>query len=54
MTDVCAAVLPDSPFKPALHVHYQEAVLHVHDGLSKMKDLPKEAGVQAPPCRSSA
>ena len=44
MTEVFAAVIPDFPFKPTADVHYQEAVLHVHDGLPKMKDVPKEAG----------
>jgi len=42
--DVYAAVTPDHPFKPALHVHYGEKVLSVKDGLPKMKDLPKEFG----------
>jgi hypothetical protein len=32
------------PFKPALHVNYQEAVLSMKDGLPKLKDLPKEFG----------
>ena len=42
--DVYAATIADYPFKPALHVHYQETVLHVKDGLPKMKDLPKDFG----------
>jgi hypothetical protein len=42
--DVYAAVIPDLPFKPGVHVHYQETVLRVKDGLPKMKDLPKEMG----------
>ena len=44
LTEVCAAVIPDLAFKPALHVHYQESVLPMHDGLPTMKDLPQEAG----------
>ena len=44
LTDVYAATIPDFPFKPALHVHYQETVLRVRDGLPKMKDVPKEMG----------
>ncbi len=44
MTEVCAAVIPDLDFEPVLHVHYQETVLHMHDGLPKMRDVPKEAG----------
>jgi hypothetical protein len=44
VTNVYAAVLPDLPFAPGVHVHYQETVLHMHDGLPKLKDLPKEMG----------
>ncbi len=44
LTDVYAAVIPRLPFKPAVHVHYQEAVLRIHDGVPKQKDVPKEMG----------
>jgi len=44
VTDVYAATIPDFAFKPALHVNYQESVLHIRDGLPKMKDMPKEMG----------
>ncbi len=44
LTDVYAATIPDLPFKPGLHVHYQETVLRVKDGLPKQKDVPKEMG----------
>ena len=44
LVDVYAAIIPSFPFKPGLHVNYQETVLHVHDGLPKMKDVPKEMG----------
>lgn len=44
LTDVFAAVIPDFPFQPAVHVNYQEAVLHIHDGLPKLKDFPAEMG----------
>ena len=44
VTEVCAAIIPDLPFTPALHVHYQETVLRMPDGLPKMKDVPKAAG----------
>lgn len=44
VTDVYAAILPELPFQPVLHVHYQETVLHVRDGLPKMKDVPAEMG----------
>jgi hypothetical protein len=41
---VYAAVTPDFPFQPGVHVNYQETVLHIHDGLPKLKDIPKELG----------
>jgi len=44
LIDVYVAVIPDFPFKPAIHVNYQETVLHIKDGLPKFKDMPKEAG----------
>ena len=44
LTDVYAAVIPDLPFRPGVHVFYGEAVLPMRDGLPKMKDLPKDAG----------
>jgi len=37
-------VIPDFPYRPAVHVHYQETVLRIRDGLPKMKDVPKEMG----------
>ena len=44
LIDVYAATIPGLPFKAGVHVNYQETVLHLHDGLPKMKDLPKEMG----------
>ncbi len=44
LTDVYAAVIPELPFKAGVHVHYQEAVLPIKDGVTKLKDLPKEMG----------
>ncbi len=44
LTDVYAAVLQDFKFEPGLHVHYGESVVHIHDGLPKQKDMPKEMG----------
>ena len=44
LVDVYAALLPDLPYRPALHVNYQETRLRVHDGLPKLKDFPKEMG----------
>lgn len=44
LTDVYAAVIPDLEYRPGLHVHYQETVLPLRDGLPKMKDVPAELG----------
>jgi hypothetical protein len=44
LTDVYAAVIPDFPFRPGIHVHYQESRLVMKDGLPKMKDVPSEMG----------
>ncbi len=44
LTDIYAATLPELAFKPGIHVHYQETVLRMRDGLPKMKDIPKEMG----------
>jgi hypothetical protein len=44
MADVFAATVPSLPLKPTIHVHYQEAILSMKDGLPKWKDLSKEYG----------
>lgn len=44
LTDVYAAVIPDLPYQAGVHVHYQESVLSIRDGLPKMKDIPEEMG----------
>jgi hypothetical protein len=44
LTDVYAAVIPGFPYRPAIHVNYQETKLQMRDGLPKMRDVPKEMG----------
>lgn len=44
LIDVYASTIPELPFAPQLHVHYQEAVLALADGLPKFRDLPRELG----------
>lgn len=44
LVDVYAATIPDLKFAPQLHVHYQERVLSLRDGLPKFSDLPTEMG----------
>jgi hypothetical protein len=44
LIDVYAATIPGYRHEPQLHVHYQETVLRIKDGLPKMKDIPKEMG----------
>ncbi len=44
LIDVPAAVIRELDFEPSFHVHYQEAVHNMKDGLPKFRDLPNEAG----------
>jgi hypothetical protein len=44
LTDIYAAVIPDFPYQPSVHVNYQETVLRIQDGLPKLKDFPEEMG----------
>ena len=44
LVDIYAAMLPTLAFAPGVHVHYQETVLHIHDGLPKFRDMPSEMG----------
>jgi len=44
LIDVYKALLPNISFNPTVHVNYQETVLHIKDGLVKMKDMPKDMG----------
>jgi len=44
LVDVYAAIIPDFPFQPGVHVNYAEKVLPVRDGLPKFKDVPAEMG----------
>ena len=44
LVDVYAATIPGYAFKPGVHVHYQETVLPIKDGLPKQKDIPAEMG----------
>ena len=44
LTDVRPAVIPTVDFKPALHLHYENAVLPMKDGLPKLKDFPAQVG----------
>lgn len=44
LVDVYPALLPTLAYVPAVHVNYQETVLHMHDGLPKFRDMPSEMG----------
>jgi hypothetical protein len=35
---------PGVSIPAGVHVNYQETKLHLHDGLPKLKDYPKEMG----------
>ncbi len=44
VVDVPAVLISNFNFTPGFHVHYQETVHPMKDGLPKFKDLPSEAG----------
>jgi hypothetical protein len=44
LIDVYAATIPTLKFVPGVHVNYAETVLTMNDGLTKLKDFPKELG----------
>jgi hypothetical protein len=44
LIDVFSSTLPTFQFKPGIHVNYAEAVLPMRDGLTKLRDFPKEFG----------
>lgn len=44
LVDVYAATIAGYPFKPGVHVNYQETVLPMKDGLPKQRDFPAELG----------
>lgn len=44
MADVHSSTIPEFDFQPALHVHYQEKVLPIRDGLPKFRDFPAGFG----------
>ncbi|MEP1213625.1 MAG: GFA family protein [Marinobacter sp.] len=44
LVDVYAAIIPDVEFRPGVHVHYQDRVLPVSDGLTKFRDVPADMG----------
>jgi len=44
LIDIPAAIIKNHKFVPAFHVHYQETVHAIKDGLPKFKDLPQPAG----------
>ena len=44
LIDVYAAVIPDFPYQPGVHVNYLETKLHIKDELPKVRDVPTEMG----------
>lgn len=44
LIDIYAALIPGLQFKPDVHVHYQESMLRIRDGLPKFKDVPEAMG----------
>ena len=50
LIDVPAVVIDGFNFKPGFHVHYQESVHAIKDGLPKFKELPEAAGGSGEQC----
>jgi hypothetical protein len=44
LVDVFAPMIPKFPFKAQVHLNYQESVLPIKDGITKLRDFPKEVG----------
>jgi hypothetical protein len=44
LIDVYAATIPELRHEATVHVHYQESVLPMRDGVTKLKDIPAEMG----------
>ncbi len=44
LVDVPAVLIKGLQFNPGFHVHYQETVFSIKDGLPKFQDLPEAAG----------
>jgi hypothetical protein len=44
LVDVYAATIPALAFSPQVHTCYAEAVLAMHDGLTKLRDFPETFG----------
>ena len=44
LIDVRIGATPNFPFKPKVHLNYQETVLPIRDGLPKLRDFPSAIG----------
>ena len=44
LVDIPAVLIQELDFSPGFHVHYQESVHPMADGLQKFRDLPEPAG----------
>jgi hypothetical protein len=44
LADVRIGALRNFPFKPKVHLNYQETVLPMRDGLPKLRDFPSAIG----------
>lgn len=44
LVDIPAVLIKNFNFEPAFHVHYQQTVHPMRDGLPKFRDLPQAAG----------
>jgi len=44
LVDIRAGLPAEITFKPTVHLNYEDTILHVHDGLPKLKDFPEAIG----------
>lgn len=48
MFNVYPLIISELDFEPQMHVHYQESVISIKDGLPKYKDVPRGSGELMP------
>jgi hypothetical protein len=44
LVDIRAGLPEEVAFKPSVHLNYEDTILHVRDGLPKLKDFPEAIG----------
>jgi hypothetical protein len=44
LVDIRAGLPSEVAFKPSVHLNYEDTILHVPDGLPKLRDFPTAIG----------